>query len=276
VRGLEGKVAVVTGGGNGIGRACCERFADEGMDVLVADILEDCGAQTVAEVESRGRKGAFVRVDASNLDDNEAMVNAAVEELGGVDVLVTAAGISHAAYRSDDAAAGRLTGVQARAALGGLAEQFANHAYDDWQRVLDVNLNGTLLSMQATARQMLRQGRGGSIVTISSIAAKHPEPVPPPYGVSKAAVWMLTLHAARMLAGSGIRVNSVGPGFIETNMTKLLQDAPEMMAPMMATIPMNRMGTPHEVAAAVAFLASDDASYFTGELLHPDGGFFTG
>jgi NAD(P)-dependent dehydrogenase (short-subunit alcohol dehydrogenase family) len=274
MRGLEGKVAVVTGGGNGIGRACCERFADEGMDVLVADILDDCGAETVSEVEARGRKGVFVRVDTSNADDNDAMVNAAVEELGGLDVLVTAAGISHATYRSDDAAAGRLA-VRA-GATGGPAEQFANHPIDDWQRVLDVNLTGTLLSMQATVRQMLRQQRGGSIVTISSIAAKHPEPVPPPYGVSKAAVWMLTLHAAQMLAGSGIRVNSVGPGYIETNMTKLLRDVPEMMTPLMAAIPMKRMGTPSEVAAAVAFLASDDASYVTGELLHPDGGYFTG
>jgi NAD(P)-dependent dehydrogenase (short-subunit alcohol dehydrogenase family) len=274
MRGLEGKVAVVTGGGNGIGRACCERFADEGMDVLVADILDDCGAQTVSEIEARGRKGVFVRVDTSSADDNDAMVNAAVEELGGVDVLVTAAGISHAAYRSDDAAAGRLSAPAGT--TGGPAEQFASHPIDDWRRVLDVNLTGTLLSMQSTVRQMLLQQRGGAIVTISSIAAKHPEPVPPPYGVSKAAVWMLTLHAAQMLAGSGIRVNSVGPGYIETNMTKLLRDVPEMMAPLMATIPMNRMGTPAEVAAAVAFLASDDASYVTGELLHPDGGFFTG
>jgi glucose 1-dehydrogenase len=274
VRGLAGKTAIVTGGGNGIGRACCERFADEGMDVLVADVLEDHGAKTVAEVEAKGRRGAFVKVDVSNPDDNDAMVNAAVEELGGVDVLVTAAGISHRGYRSGDSS--EQAGWRADRAVATPAEQFANHLLDDWQAVLDVNLTGTLLSMQSTIRQMLTQGRGGSIVTISSIAAKHPEPVTPAYGVSKSGVWMLTLHAAKMLAGSGIRVNSVGPGFIETNMTQLLREVPALMERFLPSIPMGRFGTPDEVAAAVAFLASDDASYFTGELLHPDGGFFTG
>lgn len=276
MRGLEGKVAVVTGGGNGIGRACCLRFADEGMDVLVADILEEHGAKTVVDVEAMGRRAAYVRTDTTNPDDNDAMINAAVEELGGVDILVTAAGISHAGYRSDETGMGEAAARMAARGAVSQAEQFANHPLEDWHAVLDVNLTGTMLSMQSAVRQMLQQGRGGAIVTISSIAAKHPEPVPPPYGVSKAAVWMLTLHAARMLVDAGIRVNSVGPGFIETNMTKLLRDFPEAMEPLMTTIPMRRMGTPDEVAAAVAFLASDDASYFTGELLHPDGGFFTG
>jgi NAD(P)-dependent dehydrogenase (short-subunit alcohol dehydrogenase family) len=274
MRGLEGKVAVVTGGGNGIGRACCLRFADEGMDVLVADILDEHGAKTVAEIEAAGRRGVFVRTDTTNPDDNDAMVNAAVEELGGVDVLVTAAGISHRGYRSGDAA--EQVGWRTERDIAGPAEQFANHALDDWHAVLDVNLTGTLLSMQSAVRRMLEQGRGGSIVTISSIAAKHPEPGTPAYGVSKAGVWMLTLQAAKMLTGSGIRVNSVGPGFIETNMTQVLRDLPDTMAQFWGSIPMRRMGTPDEVAAAVAFLASDDASYFTGELLHPDGGFFTG
>lgn len=274
MRGLAGKVVIVTGGGNGIGRACCERLAEEGADVLVADLLDDAGAQTVAEVEARGRRSAFVHVDVTSPGDNDAMVATAVGEFGGVDVLVTAAGISHRGYRSgevDEQAVSRA--VRGRSSP---AEQLANHPLDDWHAVLDVNLTGTLLSMQSVVRRLLEQGRGGSIVTISSIAAKHPEPGAPAYGVSKAGVWMLTLHAARMLAGEGIRVNSVGPGFIETNMTRLLRDFPEAMAPFLPSIPMGRIGTPHEVAAAVAFLASDDASYFTGELLHPDGGFFTG
>jgi NAD(P)-dependent dehydrogenase (short-subunit alcohol dehydrogenase family) len=275
MRGLTDKVAIVTGGGNGIGRACCLRLADEGMDVLVADILDEHGAKTVVDIEAKGRRAAFVRTDTTSPDDNDAMVNAAVEELGGVDVLVTAAGISHRGYRSDDAS----TAGAIRAGDGARISQadvFANHALDDWDAVLGVNLTGTLLSMQSAVRQMLRQGRGGSIVTISSIAAKHPEPGTPAYGVSKAGVWMLTLQAAKMLSGAGIRVNSIGPGFIETNMTRALRDEPELMGQFMPSIPMGRFGKPEEVAAAVAFLASDDASYFTGELLHPDGGFFTG
>lgn len=275
MRGLDGKVAVVTGGGNGIGRACCLRLADEGADVFVADILEEHGAKTVAEIEGMGRRAAFARVDTSSPADNDAMVATAVKELGGVDILVTAAGISHQDYRSGDAADAAASRLQERAAVGA-ARQFVDTALDDWARVLDVNLTGTLLSMQAAVRQMLEQGRGGAVVTISSIAAKHPEPGAPAYGVSKAGVWMLTLHAAKMLVAAGIRVNSVGPGFIETNMTKMLRDRPETMAPFMGSIPMARMGKPEEVAAAVAFLASDDASYFTGELLHPDGGYFTG
>ena len=275
MRGLDGKVAVVTGGGNGIGRACCLRLADEGADVLVADILEEHGAKTVAEIEAIGRRAAFARVDTSNPADNDAMVATAVSELGGVDVLVTAAGISHRDYRSDDSADPAASRLQERAVVGA-ARQFVDTALDDWARVLDVNLTGTLLSMQSAVRQMLEQGRGGAIVTISSIAAKHPEPGSPAYGVSKAGVWMLTLQAAKMLVDEGIRVNSVGPGFIETNMTKMLRDRPEVGAQFMGSIPMARMGRPEEVAAAVAFLASDDASYFTGELLHPDGGYFTG
>ena len=275
MQGLEGKVAIVTGGGNGIGRACCLRLADEGAHVLVADILEDHGAKTVSEVEAKGRRAAFAQVDTSNPADNDAMVATAVKELGGVDVLVTAAGISHQDYRSDDSSDAATTRLQERASVGA-ARQFVDTALDDWARVLDVNLTGTLLSMQSAVRQMLEQDRGGAIVTISSIAAKHPEPGAPAYGVSKAGVWMLTLHAAKMLVDEGIRVNSVGPGFIETNMTKMLRDRPEAMAPFMGSIPMARMGKPEEVAAAVAFLASDDASYFTGELLHPDGGYFTG
>ena len=175
MRGLDGKVAVVTGGGNGIGRACCLRLADEGADVLVADILEEHGAKTVAEIEAMGRRAAFARVDTSNPADNDAMVATAVQELGGVDVLVTAAGISHQDYRSDDSADAAVSRLQERAAVGA-ARQFVDTALDDWARVLDVNLTGTLLSMQSAVRQMLEQGRGGSIVTISSIAAKHPEP----------------------------------------------------------------------------------------------------
>ena len=121
MRGLEGKVAVVTGGGNGIGRACCLRLADEGADVLVADILEEHGAKTVAEIEAIGRRATFARVDTSNPADNDAMVATAVKELGGVDVLVTAAGISRQDYRSDDSGDAAASRLQERAVVGGAA-----------------------------------------------------------------------------------------------------------------------------------------------------------
>jgi len=141
--------------------------------------------------------------------------------------------------------------------------------------VLDVNLTGTFLALQSAARRMLDTGRRGSMITIASIAAKVPEAGTPSYGVSKAGVWMLTKQAARALAPAGIRVNAIGPGFIETNMTRIVHEIPEAEERIMANIPMGRMGTPREIANTALFLASDESSYFTGEILHPDGGFYT-
>jgi NAD(P)-dependent dehydrogenase (short-subunit alcohol dehydrogenase family) len=273
---LEGTVAVVTGGGNGIGRACCERFAEEGADVVVADVLDDPGAETVANVEGRGRKAAYVHADATSPADNEAVMQLAVDTFGSVDVVVTAAGISHSGYRSGadvQSELERLAGDSAMIDDPGRA--FADMALDDWQQVLDVNLTGTFLAMQAAARRMLDAGRGGSIITLASIAAKVPEAGPVSYAVSKAAVWMLTKHAARSLAPAGIRVNAIGPGFIDTNMTRILHEIPDAEQQILANIPMGRMGTAREIANTALFLASDEASYFTGEILHPDGGFYT-
>jgi NAD(P)-dependent dehydrogenase (short-subunit alcohol dehydrogenase family) len=138
-----------------------------------------------------------------------------------------------------------------------------------------VNLTGTLLAVQAAARKMVAAGTGGSIITIASVAAKHPEAGPLPYAVSKAGVWMLTKHIARSLGPSGIRVNAIGPGFIDTNMTQVINEIPMVRDQFLTTVPLRRMGTPREVADTAVFLASDESSYYTGEILHPDGGFFT-
>ena len=211
------------------------------------------------------------QVDTSDPAANDAMVDLAVEALGGVDVLVTAAGISHADYRSDETAG---TSWSASGDIGS-AEAFVATQLAEYERVMAVNLTGTMLSMQSVARWMLENRRGGSIVTVASIASKHPEPGTVPYGVSKAGVWMLTKHAAAALAAAGIRVNAVGPGFIETNMTAIVRNVPELTERFLGDIPMGRMGTPDEVAAVIAFLASDESSYFTGEILHPDGGYYT-
>ena len=272
---LEGKVAVVTGGANGIGLACCERFAAEGAVVVVADLLTDAGRTAVDGLEAAGATATFVPLDAADADANDDVMARAVEAYGRLDVLVTAAGISHASYRSGDRDADA-------AMLAAAAESFADPtrawtelALDDWQRVIDVNLTGTFLAVRAAAREMVRAGRGGSIVTIASIAAKHPEAGPAAYAVSKAGVWMLTKHAARSLGPAGIRVNAIGPGFIQTNMTRLLDDLPEARAGILAGVPLGRMGLPREVADTALFLASDESSYYTGEILHPDGGFFT-
>jgi len=272
---LDGKVAVVTGGANGIGRACCERFAEEGARVVVADLSDVAGAETVARVEALGGRAVFVHADAASSVDTDAVMDRAETDFGGVDVLVTAAGVSHAGYQSGNRDAELALVEQSADVMLEPHRAFTETPLADWQRVLDINLTGTLIAVQAASRRMIGQGRGGSIVTIASIAAKVPEAGPLAYGVSKAGVWMLTKQAARALAPVGIRVNSIGPGFIDTNMTAVISEMPDIAQLLMAQIPMGRMGTPREVANAALFLASDEASYFTGEILHPDGGWYT-
>jgi len=262
---LDGKVAVVTGGSNGIGRACAIRFAEEGADVVVADLLD--GSGTVAEIEGLGRKAVFVEADATSAAHNDAIMARAVTELGRLDTVVTAAGVAFAGYRSGEIDPSRMA-----TATPDRASQFVELVPDEFRQVLEVNLTGTLLAVQAAARVMRSQGTGGSIITIASIAAKHPE-FGVSYSVSKAGVWMLTKEAAVHLVSAGIRVNAIGPGFIETNMTAMI--SPEMRTALLAGVPMRRMGTPREVANTALFLASDESSYFTGEILHPDGGFYT-
>ena len=272
---LDGRVAVVTGGGNGIGRACCERFAEEGADVVVADLLDGPGADTVAAVEEAGRAGLFVHLDAASPEANEELAARAVERFGHLDVLVTAAGISHADYLSGDRSRDEELLTRAVAVRAEPTRGLLELGVAEWKKVLDVNLTGTFLAVQAVARRMVAQGSGGSIVTIASVAAKHPEAGPASYAVSKAGVWMLTKSAARSLGAAGIRVNAIGPGFIETNMTAMVTSLPEVTKLFLDGLPLGRLGTPREVADAALFLASDESSYFTGEILHPDGGFFT-
>lgn len=272
---LTGKVALVTGGGNGIGRACAIRFAAEGAKVVVADLLEGPAAETVELITGSGGEAVATHLDAGDAASNDAAAQLAVAELGGLDVLVTAAGISHADYRSGDREADAQMLAQRLEGELDPAARFADLPLDAWQRVIDVNLTGSFLALQAASRRMLDAGTPGSIITIASVAAKHPEAGPVSYAVSKAGVWMLTKHAARSLGPKGIRVNAIGPGFIETNMTKLISELPMVRDQFLASLPLGRFGTPDEVAATALFLAGDESSYFTGEILHPDGGFFT-
>jgi NAD(P)-dependent dehydrogenase (short-subunit alcohol dehydrogenase family) len=258
---LGGKVAVVTGGGNGIGRACAVRFAEEGAAVVVADLMEGPAAETVAAVEAVGGRAVATALEASSRPDNEAMAALALERFGRLDILVTAAGISHGEYRSGDLEneIKRITANLEKADKPGRI--FVETELEEWQRVLDVNLTGTFVAMQAGAAAMIEAGNGGAIVTIASIAAKHPDAGPIAYTVSKAGVWMLTKKAARELAPAGIRVNAIGPGFIQTNMTKVLDFAPpDRVEQLMGAIPLGRVGQPVEIANAALFLASDEAS----------------
>jgi len=274
---LANKVAVITGGSNGIGRACAERFAAEGASIVIADLQPEPGRAAVAELEAGGHEALYVELEAASPEANEAMAQAALERFGTIDVVVTAAGVSSADYQSGDietqlkrmAQAAEASELNPAAALTELD-------IDDWRRVLDVNLTGTLLAIQATASIMVDQETQGSIITIASIAARDPLWGSPSYPVSKAGVWMLTKNAARTLAPLGIRVNSIGPGFIDTNMTAAFDQVDEFHDVVIAGTPMGRKGKPSEIASVALFLASDDASYVTGELIHPDGGWFTG
>jgi len=242
----------------------------------VADLLDGPGHETVRMIEEAGGRATFVSVDVTSRVDNDEMARTAIERYDGLHVVVTAAGVASGGYVSGDL---ELAQKAMRERFEpDPARGFVNLDLDDWQSVLDVNLTGTLKSLQACVGAMLDHGcaRGASLVTIASIGAKHPDAGSLQYGVSKAGVWWLTKKLARALVGEGIRVNAIGPGFIETNMTAIMQFMPEEARQrLLAQIPMGRMGTPVEVANAALFLASDESSYFTGEILHPDGGFFT-
>ncbi len=270
---LDNKVAVVTGGGNGIGRATAIRFAEEGAAIVIGDRQEAAGAETVRLVEAVGGRAVFVKVDVTSRLDNDAMARAAIENFGSLNVVLTAAGVPHPDYVSGDIEPD-LKRMRDRAPTTP-ARAFTEFDRDELAAVMEVNLTGTMLSLQACVAQMLDHdcARGASLITIASIAAKHPDAGGLSYGTSKAAVWYMTKVLARSLAGEGIRVNSIGPGFIETHMTAVVDLMPEeSKARLYGQVPMGRKGTPREIANTALFLASDEASSFTGEILHPDGG----
>jgi NAD(P)-dependent dehydrogenase (short-subunit alcohol dehydrogenase family) len=256
---LTDRIAVITGGGSGIGRACAMRFAEEGAHVCVADLDLAGARETAREVERRGRRSLAVRVDTTDEAATDAMVARCVEALGAVDVLVAAAGVG--SPRPADAATKPYTTLDVPT--------------DRFRAVIDVNLFGVLFSNRAVARWMVAHGRAGSIVNLGSIMSRMPSPGAA-YSVSKAGVWMLTKCLALELARHRIRVNAIGPGFIETPMTAPLRGDADRSRWAMGMTPLGRYGMPDEVAATALFLASDEAAFFTGEILHPSGGVFVG
>jgi NAD(P)-dependent dehydrogenase (short-subunit alcohol dehydrogenase family) len=263
---LQGKTAVITGGANGIGRATSNVFARNGAKVVVADIAELAGEQTVRAITSSGGDAVFCRLDASSRADNEAAMNYAVERFGSLDILVTSAGINNAGVNQDVSVASSFLSADP-------VSDFIAVPQEEWSRVINVNLTGTLHAIQYAAEKM--RERGGAIVTIASIASKLPHGGQLSYCVSKAGVWMLTKWAAKALVSAGIRVNAVGPGVTDTNFASSIHNHPELYDLAIGQIPMKRLASPEEIANGVLFLASDEASYVTGEMLHVDGGFYT-
>jgi NAD(P)-dependent dehydrogenase (short-subunit alcohol dehydrogenase family) len=253
---LENKNALITGGASGIGRATAIRFAEEGANVFVADRHLAAAEETAASVQKLGRKAAAYQVDTSDEAQVNAMVAQMVKDFGGVNIVVAAAGISHAHY-----------GEEGEADLTFLN----NKSFANWRRVMSVNLDGVFLTDRACADAMIKARDGGRIINIASAAARIPTPGFGEYAVSKAGVWMLTRVIATELAPFNITANAIGPGFIKTPMTAQLQDMPDM-TPLMQRVPMSRMGEPIDVANTALFLASEEGRYYTGSILHPDGG----
>jgi NAD(P)-dependent dehydrogenase (short-subunit alcohol dehydrogenase family) len=260
---LSGKVTVITGGASGIGQATAVRFAEEGADIVIGDRAP--ADETVRLVEKASRRAIAVRTDTTSEADCDGLVAAAVAEFGKVDVGVAAAGVATAAGPSN---------VQTRAAQKD-ATNVVNIATEAFTRVLDINVTGVMQTDRALARQMLAQGTGGSIINIASSAAKIPLAGAAPYCVSKAGVWMLTKVMGLELATTGIRVNAVGPGYTDTPMIAGIEDNEPAYRAAMSITPMNRLGRPEEIAASCLFLASDESSFMTGQILHPAGGQFT-
>jgi len=265
---LAGKVALITGGSSGIGRACAMRYAEEGADIIVADRDAVRGAEAVAELRATTNgRALFVEVDVASEESVEAMADRAIEAFGRIDTVLAAAGIASATYVSG---APRTQDVAAE------SRHLINLPLADWQRVLTVNLTGVMLTDRAVARRMIAQGIPGTIVNIASTAARIALPGAADYCVSKAGVAMLTHVLAMELVPHGIRVNAIGPGFIETPMTQAMQDDPEGRAMMLGLTPMGRLGTPLEMANTALYLACEESSYTTGHTIYPNGGMFIG
>lgn len=261
---LEGKVALITGAASGIGRACAIRFAHEGADIVVADLNASRGEECVAQIQRTCNQRAIsIEVDVSRADSVDEMADRARSEFGRIDTAVMAAGIGNAQY---------VSGETSVAVVDRSENHLINGTLEDWNRVLAVNLTGVMLSGRAVARHMIDQGGGGTIVNIASVAARVPLPGAADYCVSKAGVAMLTQVFALELIEYQIRVNAVGPGFIETPMTAAAAASELGKAMMLAMTPMGRLGQPQEIANAALYLACDDSSYTTGQTIFPNGG----
>jgi len=242
--GLRDRLALVTGGAGGIGRAICERFAASGADVIVADVDEPAGRELAERIGGR-----FERLDVTDAVAVEASAVRLNERLGALDVLVANAGI----------------------VLNGPALETD---VDDWRRIMDVNLNGVFYTARSFGRPMVAAGRGSIVCTSSMCSSIVVVPqAQVAYNASKAGVDMISRSLAVEWAGSGVRVNAVAPGYTATELTLAGRSRPEWFDTWLACTPLGRLGTPEEIADCVQFLASDAAGFVTGSVLAVDGGY---
>jgi len=245
---LTGKVAIVTGGSSGIGRASAIAFAREGAKVVIASRREDQGEETVRLVKEAGSDGFFVKTDVAKAADVSAMVEKTVQQYGRLDYAFNNAGIEEA------------------------PTPLVDQTEEMFDQIVNINIKGVWLSMKYQIPQMLKNG-GGAIVNTSSVGGLIGVPGVPVYVASKHAVLGLTKSAALEYAKQGIRINAVSPGGIETELFERFASDPQFREQMEAAHPVGRIGKPEEIASAVLWLCSDGASFVTGQTLTVDGGF---
>jgi len=242
-----GKVAIVTGGGRGIGEAIAVRLAQEGAKVVVVDKNEDTLTNTVEGIKESGDQAVAIVADVTRGEEVRRMVKTAIEQFGKIDILVNNVGLF-------------------------ITEPFLDTGEETWDMILAINLKSTLVCCQAVLEDMTKRG-GGTIVNLSSNAGKMGVGYQASYSAAKAGVMGLTKSLAREMARHNINVNCVCPGLVDTELTtEAIGGIPEMREKLVKAIPFRRMAQPEEVAAAVCFLASDDAGFITGQTLSVDGG----
>jgi 3-oxoacyl-[acyl-carrier protein] reductase len=243
---LNGKIALVTGAAQGIGREIALALANDGADVAICDVNLEAAQKTAADIETKGRKSLALKANVAASADVIAMMDQVVEKFGRIDILVNNAGITR----------------------DGLILRMKD---EDWDLVLSINLKGAFLCTKAALRHMSKQ-RGGTIINIASIVGAMGNAGQANYVASKAGLIGITKTIAREYANRGVTANAVAPGFIETAMTQAL---PENVRQELAKqIPMGKLGTPEDVANAVRFLASPWASYISGQVIHVNGGMY--
>jgi 3-oxoacyl-[acyl-carrier protein] reductase len=243
---LSGKIALVTGAAQGIGRDIALALAADGADVAICDVNLDAAHKTAGDIEAKGRKSLALKANVAASADVTAMIDQVVEKFGRIDILVNNAGITR----------------------DGLILRMKD---EDWDLVLSINLKGSFLCTKAALKYMSKQ-RGGTIINIASIVGAMGNAGQANYVASKAGLIGLTKTIAREYANRGITANAVAPGFIDTAMTQALSE--NVRQELAKQIPMGKLGTPEDVANAVRFLASPWASYITGQVIHVNGGMY--